>query len=50
VVFWDSELHSELRKFAWGIGWFEALVFSPDGMKCAATSAGKVVVWDVDFE
>jgi WD40 repeat protein len=49
VVFWDTEFRSELRKFVWGIGWLNTLMFSPDGMMCAATSGGKVVVWDVDF-
>jgi WD40 repeat protein len=49
VVFWDVESRSELQRFAWGIGSLSALAFGPDGMRCAAGSKGKVVVWDVDL-
>jgi WD40 repeat protein len=49
VVFWDAESRSEVQRFAWDIGFLSALAFSPDGMRCAASSEGKVVVWDVDL-
>jgi WD40 repeat protein len=48
VVFWDAAAHSELKRFAWDIGKVQATTFSPDGLRCAAVGAGKVVVWDVD--
>jgi WD40 repeat protein len=47
VVFWDPRSRSELHRFSWDIGWLLALAFSLDGMRCAAGSKGKVVVWDV---
>jgi WD40 repeat protein len=48
VTFWDVPAQRELKRYAWGIGPITALTFSPDGLRCAAASAGKVVVWDVD--
>ena len=48
VVFYDAAARTELKRFAWGIGDASALAFSADGLLCAAASAGKVVVGDVD--
>lgn len=48
VGFWDAAAHTEVNRFAWGIGRVQAVAFSPDGLRCAAAGKGKVVVWDVD--
>ncbi len=49
VVFYDAAARAEVKRFAWGIGTVTATAFSDDGLRCAAGSAGKVVVWDVDL-
>jgi WD40 repeat protein len=49
VVFWDAATRSERQRFTWEIGFLSALAFSPDGLRCAAGTKGKVVVWDVDL-
>ena len=48
VVFWDAASRTEVRRFAWGVGRVSAVEFSADGLRCAAATEGKVVVWDVD--
>jgi WD40 repeat protein len=61
VAFWDVVSRTEVKRFAWDWGSAAARVpewepfgpkvavcFSPDGLRCAAASAGQVVVWDVD--
>lgn len=48
VVIYDAATQTELKRFAWGIGDVSALAFSAEGLRCAAASVGKVVVWDVD--
>jgi WD40 repeat protein len=48
VIFWNAATRTEVKRFAWGIDRLEAVRFSPDGLRCAAAGAGKVVVWDVD--
>lgn len=48
VVFYDVAARAELKRFAWNVGNVTATCFSPDGLRCAAGAAGKVVVWDVD--
>jgi WD40 repeat protein len=48
VVFWDAPSRKEVKRFAWDIGGVETVCFSADGLRCAAASKGKVVVWDVD--
>jgi WD40 repeat protein len=48
VFFWDYT-GRVLTRYDWGLGEVRALVFAPDGLRCAAVDAkGKVVVWDVD--
>jgi WD40 repeat protein len=48
VTFWDAPTRSEVKRFAWKIGTVSAVVFSQDGLRCAAAGKGKVVIWDVD--
>lgn len=46
---WDANTGASGPSFEWGIGPVTALVFSPDGLTCAAAGlSGNVVVWDVD--
>jgi WD40 repeat protein len=48
VAFYDVEARTELRRYEWPLDQVTALGFSPDGLRCAAAGAGKVVIWDVD--
>jgi WD40 repeat protein len=48
VAFYDAAARAEVRRFAWGADRVTATAFSPDGLRCAAASAGRVVIWDVD--
>jgi WD40 repeat protein len=46
---WDAATGAQLRVFEWGVGMLAVAAFAPDGLTCAAGStAGHVVVWDVD--
>lgn len=48
VTFYDVVARAELKRYAWNVGTVTATAFSPDGLRCAAAAAGKVVIWDVD--
>jgi WD40 repeat protein len=48
VAFYDVAARTELKRYAWDIKRVRATAFSPDGLRCAAAGAGKVVIWDVD--
>jgi WD40 repeat protein len=48
VTFYDAARHAELNRFAWGVGDVTSMTFSHDGLRCAAATAGRVVIWDVD--
>jgi WD40 repeat protein len=48
VAFYDAAVQAEVRRFAWGTDRVTATAFSPDGLRCAAATKGKVVIWDVD--
>jgi WD40 repeat protein len=48
VALSDVVARTELKRYSWGIGEVLATAFSPDGLRCAAASLDKVVIWDVD--